>query len=164
MSCAGDQVTSQKNAVGKLLILAPEKFPRGKQWERQNWRFIHMLQLLQGSVSIFIYIFPTILVAGKREKKQRRARKNKETKSQNCSSSIMPPDQHNDASRDDIKPWSVLLDGLAEPGSPLAPKLHPNKSSHSLLVWLSGNPTAAQWSWHLHFVRLTQFALCQEFI
>ena len=45
----------------------------------------------------------------------------------------MPPDQHNDSSQDNIKLWSLLLEGFAEAFSLcLAPKLHPDKCSHSL--------------------------------
>jgi hypothetical protein len=55
---------------------------------------------------IHIHNFPTILLAGsldRKKKNMRAGRTKKKIKSQNCSSSVMPPDQHNDASQDNIK-------------------------------------------------------------
>lgn len=45
----------------------------------------------------------------------------------------MPPEEHDDASRDDVEPRSLLLDNLAEASSsPLAPKLHLDNISQVL--------------------------------
>ena len=53
------------------------------------------------------------------KKKQHDSWKSKEEiRSQNCSSPVMPPDQHKNESRGNIKPWSLLPEGFAEAFSP----------------------------------------------
>lgn len=92
--------------------------------EEQIWILVHVdfiRQLLERSASIYIYNFPIYLVAERTKK----ARTEKKINYKNCFSSVMPPDQHNKTPRDDIKPWSLLLDGFAEFSCPLAPKFHP---------------------------------------
>jgi len=88
---------------------------------------IHITVLLQGSVSIYLYIQLPLSCSWKKQQK------NLKNKNQNCFSSVMPTYQHNNASRDDVKPWSLLLESLGDSSSPLAPKLHPcSLNGHTL--------------------------------
>lgn len=110
--------------------------------EEQIWILIHV-------DCLYLYIQLPYLFSSRTPSKN--WEKKTKINSKNCFSSVMPPDQHNNTPRDDIKPWSLLLEGFAEPSCPSAPKLHPyNLNCHTLdrthkayveLVWVTKNTT-----------------------
>lgn len=120
------------------------------KWETNNKRGNKSEHWFMLTASIYIYNCPFYLVA---ENTKQELGKEKKINSKNCFASVMPPDQHNNTPRDDIKPWSLLLEGFAESSCPSAPKLHHyNLNCHTLnrtheayavLIWVTG-PQQAQ--------------------